>query len=321
MNFCSTTDYGKAVLLWFVAGAMLSCGATASGRTLPREPRGAAALVSPVNDNATDASGVDIRSDKADVDATEGSPAGVPASVKCQMDTPLPVDIPAGATVESLHSLGQQKIQNKESQDAFTILRKASLMAPKDPVIVADFAVAQLQCGWVQQGVETMESAAMMAPENADIAANLAQAYQMVGRFRAAQMTYQKAVDLAPNDGAIRNNLAVVLVALGDVDAAEKEIRLAIALDPGETAYLVDLGYILVRQKRLQDAEIVLERAVAKDSDSADAYNMLGFVYYHLQHRERAQENFRKALSINPQHRGAQENLDALNAEFHPDTE
>jgi Flp pilus assembly protein TadD len=292
------------------------CGAPPSG-ALPREPRGAVALVSVSVDTETE----DAENTVSSPDFAILSSPDVSSVASCRLDAPLPAEVRTETSIESLHQLGQKKILEKERQTAVTVLRKANAMAPENPQIKADYATALLQCGLVNEGVEALEAAALLAPDNADIAANLAQGYQIAGRFRAARVVYEKAAELAPDDSAILNNLAVVLVALGDVNAAETVIRRAIALRPGETSYLVDLGYILVRQKRLQDAEIVLERAVNADRNSADAYNMLGFVYFQLNYRERARENFERALTLNPNHRAARENLDALTGEFHQELE
>jgi Flp pilus assembly protein TadD len=299
-------------------GVLFFCGCGAPPSVaLPREPKGAVALVSVSVDTETEDAEKTVASPDFGPSLTPDS-SSVPS---CRLDAPLPAEVRAEASVKALHQLGQKKILEKERQTAVTVLQKANAMAPKNPQIKADYATALLQCGLVNEGVEALEAAALLAPDNADIAANLAQGYQIAGRFRAARVVYEKAAELAPDDSAILNNLAVVLVALGDVNAAETAIRRAIALRPGETSYLVDLGYILVRQKRLQDAEIVLERAVNADRNSADAYNMLGFVYFQLNYRERARENFERALTLNPNHRAARENLDALTGEFHQELE
>ncbi len=301
-------------------GALFFCGCGAPPSVaLPREPKGAVALVSVSVDTETEDAENTVSSSSPDFGPL--SSPGVSSVASCRLDAPLPAEVRAEASVKALHQLGQKKILEKERQTAVTVLQKANAMAPKNPQIKADYATALLQCGLVNEGVEALEAAALLAPDNADIAANLAQGYQIAGRFRAARVVYEKAAELAPDDSAILNNLAVVLVALGDVNAAETAIRRAIALRPGETSYLVDLGYILVRQKRLQDAEIVLERAVNADRNSADAYNMLGFVYFQLNYRERARENFERALTLNPNHRAARENLDALTGEFHQELE
>ena len=54
-------------------------------------------------------------------------------------------------------------------------------------------------------------------------------------------------------------------------------------------------------------AASLLEQVVARDSRNADAYNYLGFSYRKLGKLDAALEQYRKALGIDPKHKGAHE--------------
>ena len=241
------------------------------------------------------------------------APARSGAAEGCSLNALLPM--PPDAGPEDLHALGQESIMAKNGPRAVAILNEANKQDPDNPLILCDFATALLQCRMFDEAVSRAEKAAALAPDNVDITANLAQVYQIAGRLDDAVKTYRRAIKVAPEDAAVHNNLAVLLV-LSDLDEAERVVRQAIALEPAKASYLVNLGYILFRKKRLVDAEMVLNRAIGIDSNNADAFNQLGLVLAAQRRNSPAMESFRKALKLNPSHRAARENLNALDQGF-----
>lgn len=55
-----------------------------------------------------------------------------------------------------------------------------------------------------------------------------------------------------------------------------------------------------------------LEALEAERSDDADVYNLLGYSHRKLEQYERAERYYKRALSIDPEHRGANEYLGEL---------
>lgn len=55
-----------------------------------------------------------------------------------------------------------------------------------------------------------------------------------------------------------------------------------------------------------------LEALEAEQSDDADVYNLLGYSHRKLEQYERAERYYQRALSIDPEHRGANEYLGEL---------
>lgn len=61
----------------------------------------------------------------------------------------------------------------------------------------------------------------------------------------------------------------------------------------------------LIRQENYRDAIEVLNGVVESSPREADAYNLLGFSYRKSKDFNRAERNYKRALRLNPEHKGA----------------
>ncbi|MDY6920364.1 MAG: tetratricopeptide repeat protein [Pseudomonadota bacterium] len=67
--------------------------------------------------------------------------------------------------------------------------------------------------------------------------------------------------------------------------------------------------------KEYRAAVAKLERIVAQDANNADAYNLLGYSNRKLKYYEKAETYYRRALELDPGHKGAMEYLGELYVE------
>lgn len=82
--------------------------------------------------------------------------------------------------------------------------------------------------------------------------------------------------------------------------------------DSRDVAEKLDRAEELIENGSYRDAIPVLQEVVESDDDNADAYNYLGFAYRNLGDYEKSGEFYDRALSIDPEHRGAREYLGEL---------
>ena len=61
----------------------------------------------------------------------------------------------------------------------------------------------------------------------------------------------------------------------------------------------------LIQQENYQDAIQVLNGVVESSPREADAYNLLGYSYRKSKDFNRAEHNYKRALRLNPEHKGA----------------
>lgn len=66
-------------------------------------------------------------------------------------------------------------------------------------------------------------------------------------------------------------------------------------------------GVAAVKKQDYKRAVALLEKAVAQNDRDADAYNMLGYSQRKLRNYDAAFASYRKALELDPKHRGAHE--------------
>lgn len=80
--------------------------------------------------------------------------------------------------------------------------------------------------------------------------------------------------------------------------------------DPGAEA--LDKARSLIESRDWRSAITALERARSEAPDNADVYNLLGFANRKLNRFDESLRHYTKALSLNPEHRGALEYLGEL---------
>ncbi len=76
----------------------------------------------------------------------------------------------------------------------------------------------------------------------------------------------------------------------------------AAARDPDYAA-----GKVAMDKKNWAEAVKRFQRAALRDPDSADLHNYLGFSYRHLKQMDLSLKYYKRAIELNPRHRGAHE--------------
>lgn len=96
-------------------------------------------------------------------------------------------------------------------------------------------------------------------------------------------------------------------------DKAIEELKELVILNPsGSAGYYNNIGISYLEQNMLNDARKYFELAVAKEKSFSTAYNNLGSVYEKLGEKEKAKENYLKAVQTDTNNQNAKENLKKL---------
>jgi tetratricopeptide (TPR) repeat protein len=106
------------------------------------------------------------------------------------------------------------------------------------------------------------------------------------------------------------NRFALVIVVAGFIIGTDSPCL----ADPEETnpgASALDPNYaaakLALERKDWKDAARLLSKAALRDPENADLQNYLGYSYRHLKQFELAFKHYKRALALNPRHRGAHE--------------
>jgi len=106
-----------------------------------------------------------------------------------------------------------------------------------------------------------------------------------------------------PGKYFIQFYLGTCHLAVGDPRTALKHLSSALDLNPTHQDIPSIYSYMGVCYRdleRYRDALEVLERGVAFDRERTDLYNLKGFCHFKLKEHEKAIENFKKVLQLNP---------------------
>jgi tetratricopeptide (TPR) repeat protein len=143
--------------------------------------------------------------------------------------------------------------QNKQWDQAVAAFTKASDMDPKQHVVWAQLAEAEVNFAGTKSGAEA--DAAMQKGLDA----------------------YAKAIELKSDDAGYHNNYALSLAKAKKYPEAQSELTKAAALDPPNAGrYYYNLGALLVNSNQNEPAGEAFKKAIESDPNYADAQYQYG---------------------------------------------
>jgi tetratricopeptide (TPR) repeat protein len=147
---------------------------------------------------------------------------------------------------------------------------------------------------------------------------NAWQAHSRLAKVKMEQGKFQEAIyhitrshDLRPDLAETNNNLASALEHQGKVDEALTYLRRAHQIEPKIAIFQLNLASLLYKHGDYGEAEENFSELLRKDSNNPVYLCNDGVCLYFLGRYDEAIAAFRKALSINPNLKDAQENLNA----------
>lgn len=140
-------------------------------------------------------------------------------------------------------------------------------------------------------------------PNNPDIWNNLGMTYYKIGDLENAEKSFLKALEVDPNYILARKNLEALSKILN------KPINIPFITKENDVTYYLKLGIEAYNEKDLKKAEEYFKKAISIDGNSQEAYNNLGAVYFEEGKYEEAVSMFKKALEIDKNYLQAYGNL------------
>ena len=217
---------------------------------------------------------------------------------------------------------------------------KAALRAiPDEAMVRCDLAAAFIQTGNFQEAIAVCEPNRMRADKSFQLARLRGYAAQQLERWADAIEAYRHVVHHNPRDSGTLNNLGNALQAAGELDSALDHLRRAVELEPSSPPTRLNLATTLIKAGRAKEAIDEL-RAMTRDFpddpkpwlELVNIYDMMGQDHLALEpieeaakrapeapnilvdlgnhrkaawDRKGAEEAFRRALSVAPQHAAA----------------
>lgn len=185
-----------------------------------------------------------------------------------------------------------------------------------------------------EDAVNALDVALILEPRHLQSHVALGDAYLKLGNLREAGVEYNKAIELQVTYAPAYDGLARMAESQGKQEEAERTYRTAISVNPGYPEPYLHLGDLYLRVGRVDEAVDLFLQAIQVRPDFADAFNRLGTAYaeqrlfddaiaaiekaaelmpndaahplamgnvlFELGLRERAEEEYMKAINLDP---------------------
>lgn len=152
-----------------------------------------------------------------------------------------------------------------------------------------------------EEALAAYQRAISLEPENPDFLNSLGNAYFRLGKHEEARQAYRKALTLHPSFDWPHHNLALIHLERGDNEWAVREARMAIEANPHYVSARNTLAVALLRLRRFDECERECLR-ILEDEDDDAAYVNLANVYDEKGEDKKAEESYKKAIELNPNH-------------------
>lgn len=212
-------------------------------------------------------------------------------------------------------ALGILYYQEKDYTRMADVMSDAVRLFPDEYRVNLFLGLALNQEGKNLEAVAPLEKALSLKPTETDPLSILGQVYEALHRYDDAYRLYETALKLNSKNSLILNNYAYSLSERGiDLEKALKMAKLAVELDPKNSAYLDTMGWVYFKLGNYGKAETFVKKALSEmtnaDGSSATLEQHLGDIYEKLGNNEKALEQWKKALRIDPENKNLKEKIE-----------
>ncbi len=166
---------------------------------------------------------------------------------------------------------------------AVTCCRHAAEVAPRDPQVQYNLAVALRDAGQLDTAANAARATLALNPAHRGAVSSLGHLLLALGRVQEAVSVYQDALVHHPRDPRVLSDLGTAQQFLGQLEAAVSSYRRAVQLAPDLVPLYVNLACALCFQGRIQEALDCYAEALRRDPGNAKAHgNYLLTLHYAL---------------------------------------
>ncbi|MCP4345678.1 MAG: tetratricopeptide repeat protein [Desulfobacterales bacterium] len=163
--------------------------------------------------------------------------------------------------------------------------------------------------GSISEAIKHYYEAKRLNPDFVEVRNNLAVALFRSGSAGEAVVHFKEALKIKP-DAELHNNFGVALYSMGKLDEAIFHFRKALKIKPDYADSQKNIEKVLAKQKELlNDVAAEIRKDIELDPTNPVLHYRLGNVYRRMKESDKAEEQYQKALSIQPEFPDALNNL------------
>ena len=186
-------------------------------------------------------------------------------------------------------------------QDVINRCKRDLEVHPQDPRAMLNLALASINAGDSDAGLEMLKEVLRIEPENYVALASLGLLFFNRGNLRSAEETYLRVHSEYPKDPAALINLASIALRNGDFIHAAEYLEKAATLDGCSTMAKHLLAMILLRLGKHDRAIGMLRTALREGGPSAELSQGLAIAYLASGNFRKAERAFLTCLAVNKQ--------------------
>jgi len=137
---------------------------------------------------------------------------------------------------------------------------------------------------------------------------HLGTCYIKLHNYEKAEETFKQAIEKDPKLAQLHNNLGFVYLLQNRYVDAEAQLRKALAIDPEFQRAHTNLAVALAKQGKTSEALVHFQ----KTCPVSEAYYNLGMILHSQGKLDKAEENYKLALKINPKFESAKKGLEQI---------
>ncbi len=158
-------------------------------------------------------------------------------------------------------ALGRILVAHKKDEEALKVLTDGAALAPDEPALLGDMALAQWHLGRLNDGIATARRLVNARPKDTHAKFLLGMLVETSGDNAQAITIYHEVLADDPNNGDALNNLASCLIDSGNPKGAVPIARRAIEIQPNDADYRDTLGWALLKSNQMTEALMMLKMA------------------------------------------------------------
>lgn len=198
---------------------------------------------------------------------------------------------------------------NKQTPEAFQILRRAIELYPYDEQLYVDLGILCLEHSSFLAGIEVLRIGVQNIPQSARIQIMLGIMQASAGFFAEAEKAFKKADQLSPNEAIGKVGLAIMMLHAGAADQVISLLREQIKRASIPLVELLLVEALLQKEEvtsnDLQEAKSLLLSSIKQQPTNAKAYTLLGKIYLREGNINDAVRALEKADRLDPSDRAS----------------